>query len=222
MKTIYEYGIGDALLEPSMHPPAITEYIAAEEQLLLQLMLPYSVVIEGGCSSGRHTAMVLEQGKKYIGIDNVDRYLQQAATTWPAASFICSNITNITPQALPAYANNSNSLMLFPFNLIGALSDPVAALQMLAAGGWPFVLFTFDSTAHATAARLQYYSEAGFTSLHCEQSATGTVFTDEAGLHSTAYTAQWFKEQFKSFGFPFYATHVGEIGKAYYNFQPQV
>ncbi|MCB0700117.1 MAG: class I SAM-dependent methyltransferase, partial [Chitinophagaceae bacterium] len=116
--TVYESGIGDPLLQPQTHNYNIRNYLSEEHSILSRCLHKFDCVMELGCSDGRHTAQVLADGKQYIGIDNVSRYIETARRRFARHAtqpeFIVDDIKNFV-RHMPTQAGKM--LMIFPFNI---------------------------------------------------------------------------------------------------------
>ncbi|MCB9065023.1 MAG: class I SAM-dependent methyltransferase [Chitinophagales bacterium] len=217
--TVYESGIGDPLLQPQTHNYNIRNYLSEEHSILSRCLHKFDCVMELGCSDGRHTAQVLADGKQYIGIDNVSRYIETARRRFARHAtqpeFIVDDIKNFV-RHMPTQAGKM--LMIFPFNIIGNLPNAEEILTKALKMSDGVIVFGYKNDFHTQSVRNDYYNSAGFEDITCITNKDGVRFTDKRGLNTIAYSEQWFHDIFNEHYEHCHHINFGNIGVAYANF----
>lgn len=195
VQTFYEEGAGDRLMDTACHPPAIKEFLAAEQQMLSEVADCVDVLVEVGCMDGRNLGWAVAHGKRYIGVDQVQRHIQTARRTAEErglrehAHFVTGDARRINTVVQPALRDlaGARALLFFPFNSFGNMPGPTRALRSIRASGLPFFISSYQPTALATACRASYYQRCGYRALAVSEDERGVWFTSPEGLRSVAY-----------------------------------
>ncbi|HEX2211179.1 MAG TPA: class I SAM-dependent methyltransferase [Longimicrobium sp.] len=199
VQRFFEEGAGDRLMDPACHPPAITEFLAAEQQMLSDVADCVDVLVEVGCMDGRNLGWAVAHGKRYLGVDLVQRHI---ATARRAAEerglcddvrFVAGDARRIDTVVEPALRDlaGARALLFFPFNSFGTMPGPSRALRSIHASGLPFFISSYQPTALATACRASYYQRCGYRALAVSEDARGVWFTSPEGLRSVAYDPRY-------------------------------
>ena len=77
-KQFYSVGLGDRLIKESNYPSEILAYLESENKLVLEFLSDFETLVEVGCMNGRYLDLAVESKKKYIGVDIVSRYIDEA------------------------------------------------------------------------------------------------------------------------------------------------
>lgn len=217
--TVYESGAGDELVNPHNYNREVSSYLKEEEEIFSRLAVKYETVIEAGCMDGRYTKLTLDLGRKYIGIDIVERYIESANKKykkWVAenkAAFFCVGLENlfIVPEIIRTI-NSSKTVTVFPFNSFGNIKNTAAAIDCLCSVSMDFAIFTYKTNDLAKHTRADYYRRSGFPSLHCTDDESGVRFESPEGLDSIAYSEKYLKKKFEEKGRSLKAIDFGAIG----------
>lgn len=217
----YKQGTGDVLTYPENYPDAIKQYLAAEKQLLLQCLQRFECIVEAGCTTGYYTDVVLSVGKDYVGVDIALHRIMRARQEFgnnPRCRFVCDDILNleeiIADLSLPA----QDTLIIFPFNAFGNLTQPDKILRFLAKTGIKCIISTYKTDLETQKMRTHYYLNCGFENLTCNYSSEGVRFFNSSGLNTVAYTERSFKDFFERNRLQLRSIVLGETGMAYMNF----
>jgi hypothetical protein len=155
-------------------PPVLLRHLDAERELLATLLrrTHYAGVIEAGCADGRLLRpVVVAAGLRYLGIDIAPDAV--AAARAAGADAVCGDIVDL-PRLAPSWAPR---LTVLPFNLIGILPDPLAALTAVAKADSDVLVLSYRVSGAVAAAREAYFASCGLS---------GEFHRDELGTHFRA------------------------------------
>jgi SAM-dependent methyltransferase len=221
--TIYETALGDKLANPCKTIIPIHQYLRAERRMLAKLIGSFDYVVEVGCTYGRYSRLTASLGKQYLGIDNVPGYIEKARQSNQEVSgqvhFMCcdaSNLVEAVRSFLPSY---EKMMVLFPFNVFGVLDSPQYYLDRANELNASVAIFTFCTNAQAEEARAVYFQSCDVTNVRIQHSSDGVLFCNDNGLHSMAYSEQWFSDVFEKSRQMMSVLPVTTIGKVYANFE---
>jgi hypothetical protein len=223
VRSFYEEGGGDRLMDPAFHPPAITEFLREERQVLTAVGDGIDVLVEVGCMDGRNLDWALSHGKRYIGVDLNHHHIESAQRTADARGlqervrFVAGDARQIDTVIAPAMQGlaPSRALLFFPFNSFGLIPGPSRALRRIQASGLPFFISSYQVTAVATACRAAYYQRCGYGSLCVAEDERGVWFTSTEGLRSVAYHPRYLLGLCAASGLSAAPTAWGKINQAY-------
>lgn len=196
VQQFYACGLGDRLLDPKRYPSEIVRYLQEEERIVTTIEDSFDLLIEVGCVYGRYLDWAIAHKKSYIGIDIVERYVEDGRQILTdrqlptdTFSFIAGDAEMlaqlIQPDQLPVAPHRS--LLLFPFNSFGNMSSADRVLQSLRACNLPFMISSYQTTDYANASRYKYYERCEYKDMHMCASAEGVRFTSSDGLNAIAY-----------------------------------
>src|SRR5438034_8628275 len=77
-KQVYAAGLLNRALDPSTQPPEIRAFLQAEIELLDDMVVEGMSIVDIGCGTGRHLAMLGDRLRVGVGIDYEYRYLAEA------------------------------------------------------------------------------------------------------------------------------------------------
>lgn len=195
-KDFYESGRGDILVDETHYPPGIVNFLRCEEKLLDALGPSFELLVEVGCMYGRHLGWAVANGKSYLGIDVVKRYVDEGrrvvsekALSPMRHRFICGAAEDLPLIMLAegVAAMASNCLLFFPFNSFGNMAAPLPILRSIGGTRAPFLISSYLTTAEASACRANYYELCGYNNVRETTGDDGVLFTSEDGLRSIAY-----------------------------------
>ena len=69
MTKFYDTEIGHRVLNKKFWPQELKEYLKAEDNYLLKVLKPNSIILDVGCGEGRHLKLLAKISKKLFGID---------------------------------------------------------------------------------------------------------------------------------------------------------
>jgi len=75
---IYAAGLLNRALDPATQPPEIREFLQAEVALLDEIVVDGMAVLDVGCGTGRHLALLRERLRIGIGVDYEHAYIVEA------------------------------------------------------------------------------------------------------------------------------------------------
>lgn len=223
VRSFFEKGGGDRLMDPAFHPPAITEFLLEERQMLSAIIDSVDMLVEVGCMDGRNLDWALSHGKRYIGVDLNHRQIDAAQRTvterglLDRVQFVAGDARHIDRVIRPLMGevSPSRALLFFPFNSFGLIPGPTRALRSIQASGLHFYISSYQVTAVATACRASYYQRCGYGSLSVSEDERGVWFTSSEGLRSVAYYPPYLLGLCSAAGLAASPTTWGKINQAY-------
>jgi hypothetical protein len=203
-------------------PPAIRMHLQSERDLLADVLRSgdYRVVIEAGCADGSlFMPTVVAAGLDYIGVDVV----AQAATATRhaiAKRVLCpgQRATAVHGDARDLQSidglavSPERPLVVLPFNLFGIVSRPHEMLRSAAAIGADIMIFTYQQSAGAGAARADYFRRGGWPGGEVVMS-DGTHYQGHHFI-SSVYAPDTLQQWLHAAGYHSALTPYGEIGLA--------
>jgi SAM-dependent methyltransferase len=94
---VYAAGLLNRALDPATQPPKIQAFLAAEIDLLLELVTEGSRALDVGCGTGRHLRLLASRVRLGLGVDYERRYIAEAhrLAAAPNLHFIVGDATAI-------------------------------------------------------------------------------------------------------------------------------
>jgi hypothetical protein len=219
---IYKNGKGDELVKPENYNEEIRSYLEEEKKILSEMVIKYETVIEAGCMDGRYVELILDLGKKYIGIDIVKRYIKNAKKKYEVSikkkevSFFSVGLEKMYLKPEIIYTiNTTKTIVFFPFNSFGNIKNITEAFNCLSNLQVDFVIFTYQTNSIASKVREDYYNLSGFPNLICLADDLGVRFKSSEGLDSIAYSEKYLKKTFKEKGCSLKSMNFAQIGKVF-------
>lgn len=220
--SIYNLGSGDELVNPANYDNEIDFYLSEEKKLILEFSKRFDVIIEAGCMTGRNCELVRALNKKYIGVDIVQRYIDEAISRYRDIEnvlFKCNDIINLEKILFSLQISMiENSLVIFPFNSFGNILDGESTLKELLKLKINLAIFTYQNSEKANSVRKNYYEKSGFRNLKIRTSMNEVKFYNDKGLTSSAYNQNWFDLISKKINTQFSGISFSNIGVVYKNF----
>lgn len=223
----YQSTAGDNILNPSSYPLEVTRYLNAEQSLLEIIIHKYQMLVEVGCSDGRHLDIAYKKNKHYIGIDIIPnkilagrQKIRRLNFDEKRCKFLCRSAEEIS-DAIEDSKNEgfefSKALIFFPFNVLGNMNinsfdkviSDIRKLNM-------DVYFSLFETDHfSTKVREEYYQNCGCEDLEKLPDFSGVRFISREGLNSISYHSRWFLEKTRLEGILLEERQLAKVGVAY-------
>lgn len=203
IKDFYESGKGDRLIDPLLFPEEIKQFLLCERKILETLADSFNLLIEIGSMYGRYLKWAVENGKYYLGIDIVRRYIETGRKIISDLQldpnkyrFVLGGAENITDLVKPKKWNikPQECFLFFPFNSFGNMEDPLVIVKSIKKSGLPFLITTYDTNQETNACREQYYRNCGYSEIVSVQDEKGVRFISPEGLSTIAYHPDYLQE----------------------------
>jgi hypothetical protein len=214
----YANGLGDRLVDDSLLPAAVRDFLAQEERLLAELCRDFDSLVELGSMYRLHLEFAVHNAKNYLGLDVVERYVTEGNRRVAALGldgsgykFLVCGIEDMGSVSLPT----GRTLAFSPFNCVGNIPDLTGALKGLASSGLPFLLSSYRTDPLATRSREEYYAACGYTGMRIHHDPQGVRFTAADGLHTVAYEPNHMLALLAGAGIDADVVHFGDIGACY-------
>src|SRR5260370_26072078 len=103
---VYAAGLLIRALDPATQPPEIRAFLQAEIDLLDHIIVPGMTLIDVGCGTGRHLAMLGDRLRIGVGVDYEHRYILEAHRRVSArhVHFVTGDATAIPVDAMFDFA----------------------------------------------------------------------------------------------------------------------
>lgn len=98
---VYASGLLNRALDPATQPPEIRAFLTAEIELLNEIVAPGTAMLDVGCGTGRHLAMLAARLRIGVGIDYEHSYIVEASRRARArhVHFVTADATAIPIEA---------------------------------------------------------------------------------------------------------------------------
>lgn len=224
IKDFYESGKGDRLIDPSLFPEEIKQFLIGEKRILETLKDSFNLLIEVGSMYGRYLKWAVENGKYYLGIDIVQRYIETGRKVISDSQFdpskyrfILGGAENIVGLVKPEEWNVKprECLLFFPFNSFGNMEDPSVIVKSIKKSGLPFLITTYGTNQETNACRERYYRNCGYSEIVSVQDEKGVRFVSPEGLSTIAYHLDYLQKIFTLSNSKVTIVHFSQIGVAF-------
>lgn len=213
---------GQALAEDVNYPHAIRHHLSQERAIMVRRLSSgaYFVVAEVGCMDGRLLLSdVLRFPARYVGIDLVAASIQVLNQRLrdvgiPEARAVGVALDARRLSELDQLRGIGNTLVVFPFNSFGNLSEPVIVLAEAALLSAEVLIFTYRTDEMSTRLRAEYYANCGMANLMSQSTEDGVIFTSSDGLATCAYSRRWYESKFRAHGYTCTFEEFGQLGFA--------
>jgi SAM-dependent methyltransferase len=121
---VYAAGLLNRALDPATQPPEIRSYIRAEIDLLNGTIVKGAAVIDLGCGTGRHLAMLGDRLRIGVGVDYEQTYVAEARRRVGAR-----HLHFVTGDATAVPIGASFDLAICLTNTWGTMSDKASVLN---------------------------------------------------------------------------------------------
>ena len=196
IKDFYESGKGDRLIDPLLFPEEIKQFLLGEKRMLEALAGSFDLLVEVGSMYGRYLKWAIENGKRYFGIDVVERYIEAGKKVVLDSQldpieyrFVLGKAENIAELVKPDElgVKPNQCILFFPFNSFGNMDDPLAVIRGIRKSGLPFLISTYGTSKEINICREKYYRNCGYSEIISIQDEKGVRFVSPDGLSSIAY-----------------------------------
>lgn len=221
--SFYGSGLGDRLIDESLFPNEIKDFLKDEEKLFSQINSSFDTLVEVGCMNGRYLEWAMKRKLWYVGIDVIPSYIDEGiirakAIDYSAESrFILGGAEELHVllnwKALGI--NQAKTLLFFPFNSIGNMHDCVPVIRSLKKSETPFIISTYVTTTDANLCRQKYYDSCKYCGLHMNNDERGVTFISDDGLNTIAYHPEFIIKVFENEGLHVEAIKFSTLGIAY-------
>jgi len=224
IKNFYESGKGDRLIDPLLFPEEIKQFLLYEKRILEALSASFDLLIEVGCMYGRFLKWAVENSKCYLGIDVVERYIENGKKTVLDSRldstkyrFILGGAENIAELVKPDEwsIKLNRCILFFPFNSFGNINEPLAVIRSIKKSGLPFLISTYGTDQETNRCREQYYRNCGYSEIVSVQDEKGVRFVSPDGLSTIAYHPDYLQKIFILSSLEVTIVHFSRIGVAF-------
>ncbi|MBU1151426.1 hypothetical protein KJ632_01195 [Patescibacteria group bacterium] len=224
IKDFYESGKGDRLIDPLLFPEEIKQFLTCEKRILETLADSFDLLVEVGSMYGRYPKWAVENGKYYLGIDIVQRYIETGRKIIldlqlnpDKCRFVLGGAENITDLVKPREWNVKlrKCLLFFPFNSFGNMEDPLVIVKGIKKSGLPFLISTYGTSQETNVCREQYYRDCGYSEIVSLQDEKGVRFVSPDGLSTIAYHPDYLQEIFTIASLKVAIVHFSQIAVAF-------
>src|SRR4030042_1009095 len=205
IKDFYESGKGDRLIDPLLFPEGIKQFLICEKRILEALVDSFDLLVEVGSMYGRYLKWAVENGKRYFGIDVVERYIEAGRKIILDSQlnpikyrFVLGRAENITKLVRPDEwsVKPNRCILFFPFNSFGNMNDPLTVVRSIRKSGLPFLISTYGTSEEINIYREKYYKNCGYARIDSIQDKKGVRFTSPDGLNTIAYHLDYLQNVF--------------------------
>lgn len=208
---------GKAIMSVANFDDDIRSHLDREVSYLENLFAQsdYKMFVELGCDQARLLGLASRLQLDYLGVDSRKDLSDYKITPNDAAN-ITTHFLHGCLSAVPDYFSNQRfttgqkALCVFPFNLLGNLSDPIEVLTSYRKSGFDIAVSNFNCSSEASRIRSAYYSRCSDGHvIQCDTPA-GVLFTDFDRFHSLAYRENTLKLLLERAGYKVRSTVEGQ------------
>jgi hypothetical protein len=221
---LYGWNMFDAKLLTHELEQFLSEEGRVLETLCGQTESP-TLLIEVGCGYGRYMRWSIAHGFSYLGCDLVPWLIDMGQIRLAAlkkehpdsqASLHTLSIERLA-ELMPGDSGSVSTLVFFPFNCFGNLSNISPVMETLARCADEVFISTFRTDEITTTLRKAYYANCGYSDLVTYKTQVGSLVSSKEGLHAIAYSADYLERLFARYGFELNsAVNYGTIGVGYH------
>jgi len=224
IKDFYESGKGDRLIDSLLFPEEIKQFLICEKRILDSLADSFDLLVEVGSMYGRYLKWAVENGKRYFGIDVVERYIEAGrkivldSQLDPARyRFVLSGAENVAELVITHEwsIKPNRCILFFPFNSFGNMNDPLTVIRGVRKSGLPFLISTYGTSKEINICREKYYRNCGYSEIVGIEDEKGVRFVSPDGLSTIAYHPDYLQEIFTVNSLKAVIVHFSQIGVAY-------
>jgi hypothetical protein len=222
----FESSASDRLMDPACYPHEIRQFLRQEQRILDALEDSVDLLIEVGCMNGRYLDWAVEKAKEYIGVDMIVRHIQagqrvvvERGLAAETHRFILGDAEEIAQviKSAQVHIQRERCLILFPFNILGAVSNVERVIDGLRQSQLPFLSSSYQTTNYATACRYEYYRRCGGRDIRVVSDEKGISFLTSDGLSTIAYQPEYLLNLCHAHDLPITAISWSDLNQAYVN-----
>lgn len=220
----FETNVAENLMDAAYIPQEVAEFLRQERRIIGLLEDSFDLLVEVGCMDGRYLDWAIRRRKRYIGIDIISRHIQsgrrrvaERGESPERYRFVRGDAEEVAALVEPEQfeVSRERSLVLFPFNIFGAVTSAGRVLASLRQSKLPFLISSYQTTEYATSCRLRYYSNCGCRGIRILKDDKGVCFTTENGLQTTAYHPLYLQKLCGDYGLAITPVAWGDINMVY-------
>jgi ubiquinone/menaquinone biosynthesis C-methylase UbiE len=177
---VYAAGLLNRALDPATQPPEIRAFLQAEIELLSDIIVDGMTMIDVGCGTGRHLAMLRDRLRIGVGVDYQHAYIVQAHRRAGAGRlhFVTGDATGLPIRACFDVATCLT-------NTWGTMSDKTGVLnEMRRLAPKPRARLLSVFAEASIPARREWYRRLG----HVVVEESAECLTTEGGLRSEHFS----------------------------------
>jgi len=176
---VYAAGLLNRALDPATQPPEIRAFLQAEIELLSNIVVKGMSVIDVGCGTGRHLAMLRDRLRSGVGVDYEHAYILEAHRAEAGRlHFVTGDAT-----CLPIRAQFDFGICMT--NTWGTMNDKRGVLdEMRRCVPQPGMRLLCVFSAASVAARREWYQRLG----HAVVEESDVHLMTEGGFRSEHFT----------------------------------
>lgn len=177
---VYASGLLNRALDPATQPPDIRAFLTAEIALLNEIVTPGMAMLDVGCGTGRHLAMLAERLRIGVGVDYEHSYIAEAHRLARArhVHFVTADAT-----AIPIAATFDRATCLT--NTWGTMANKAGVLsEMRRLAPTPHTRLVSVFSEASVAARKEWYRRFG----HAVVEESAEHLTTDGGLRSEHFS----------------------------------
>ena len=177
---VYAAGLLNRALDPATQPPEIRAFLQAEIELLNDIITEDMTVIDVGCGTGRHLALLRDRLRIGLGVDYEHAYIVEAHRLAAAGRvhFVTGDATRLPTRARFDFATCLT-------NTWGTMSDKTGVLnEMRRCAPQPRMRLLSVYSEASIAPRREWYRRLG----HVVVEESGECLMTEGGFRSEHFT----------------------------------
>jgi SAM-dependent methyltransferase len=178
---VYAAGLLNRALDPATQPPEIQAYLRSELQLLDDLIMPGTWVLDVGCGTGRHLLGMADRLGLGVGVDYEVSYLAEAHRLAGGRRGVCFVAADATAMPIRPGFDLATCLT----NTWGTMSDKAGVLaEMRRAAPEPGTRLLSVYSEASVPARREWYARLG----HDVLGETPEYLVSEGGFRSEHFS----------------------------------
>ena len=195
---------GDQIMNSNNFSKEIVRYLNYEQAYISKVLVEYgySTLIELGCDEVRLHGTCTMNGVSYIGVDIRDELTLFTNKYFAENNDIYSKFVNSCISDFHGQLDTASDpiLCVFPFNLIGNLSEYKSQITNCHLNGYDIIISQFNTTEESKVIRSQYYNKCGISDISLKETTEGDLFQG-LNFESMSYNNNYIIECCKKLGY---------------------
>jgi SAM-dependent methyltransferase len=200
--------------------PMIERYLAEDQAAVARLAADRRVLVDVGCSAGRYLDLAIELGIEYLGVDISSSLVargrlrvERRGISSNLYRFVIGDAGGLSRVLVGAGLgiHSRDTIIIFGFSALSALDDLESVAESLRRLDMPFAATLYETTAAATAMRLDYYRHCGLEPVTIERDDRG-VWLCTADYRTLAPWRSYLIELFQRHGLSVRIEPMSELG----------